>query len=677
MRIPSTDVDQRLNSHENSVEPATLPSAQGTTTQNEFTQNEFGYQAEKLRTCITEDLKTKGSTLESAKGGELDSQKGNGIAQNLTSAFVSAISSLNPFHSIWEKQRHKTVEVCWNVIFHPEILQPRKRLQICWDCASCEKTIDLSPVVCAKRDCLQHAVAKIQVPLNCPIQYSYYVTSGSERKTIEGSARLISIPAACEKAAAPLPPPDIEVLDDIILFKRSQYGLQDLIFYRLDRLLLDATSSSTGTDRSIQQTISRLDLMLSIKVSSGSGISGATERFGAHMKTDIRRAVAEWCINAVINSQETEKKSEICIFCSAILGYFDVSSSDMLKTVHSKLRKACHCFEEAVGFRAELDKVIQAFDAKSKEYSLSGVQIFCTAMVQSNLYGWMALLYLINLDSEHSLKMNSHVQEGQSFSVSDDSRNFADALQRSGLTRDQKGFQFVLNHVPSIYVLLRDPNLKVLFRASEIASRLTAFITRAGNRMELSRDSQSNILEWLTSLSISPDVHVIGCDEGQRFNLLLRALFCVQLPVDRKIDFMLLIATILGKASRESTEDLTEVYASSLQITADFVSQLQKPAKHRVLEMLRGVWSATFDVEAIFNEAVAHPPLASPLENLCRLWLHEIDDKEFINLFSLILNNEADGKKHKTRTLSAGLRRCDVNALLAWNPMRRLCLAYS
>ena len=101
---------------------------------------------------------------------------------------------------------------------------------------------------------------------------------------------------------------------------------------------------------------------------------------------------------------------------------------------------------------------------------------------------------------------------------------------------------------------------------------------------------------------------------------------------------------------------------NTLHIISDFVTLLPKPASYRSRadknDVLRSVWSPVFEVEAIFDGAVANPPLSSDLGQICRIWLNDVDDKEFVQLFGFILDREKERNGFPNRKLSTRLRRC-------------------
>jgi hypothetical protein len=592
-------------------------------------------------------------------------EKAKGMAQNLGMTLKMAVNFLNPFSSDVEKKRTDCFEVTWDVLFRPEILKGGK-LQMCLEYTSVKRMVHLSPAACERVDKIQKAVGKFNVPMNETIQCTYFITYGSEQKRIQESTRFVSIPSSipsanlCANVSSAL---TLDILDDINIFKRPQVGLQELFNYRLNHFLQNLTASRFEIGSSISFAISRLDQMLSIKVT---GVrSGCEDRFGpprGATRIEIRRVVAEWCMTAVIDSRDKEQKSETCIFCSAILGYFDISSEEIFKSAH-RARAVHQCFEEGLGSKMQADRRLLTLDARSQELALSGVALLCHAMVQSRFYGWMSLLYLLDLDSEDKMRIFSNVEESSFATVRQDTMSFADALRRSGLTREDKGARLVLKHVPSISALLKDPNVTALFRPDEIAARLAPFIPRANNHMDLSRDLQLVILEWLTSVSTSAGKQVWNISEAQSFTALLSTIFSARMTPDSKIDCMLHIANILANASGASTgQDLTVVLRNSLHVISDFVLQLPKPASYRSradkIAVLRSVWSPVFEVETIFDGAVANPPPSSTMGQICLKWLNDVDDKEFIQLFALILDKERDRNGVPNRKLSARLRRC-------------------
>jgi hypothetical protein len=621
---------------------------------------------------LKSDMKAAEISQESLAGGDAAHETGQGMFSMM---IKSAINFLRPVSSGPGEDQRGCFEVIWNVLIRPEIIREGWKLQMCLEFRSVERMVPLSSAACEKGDRIQKAAGTFNVPMNESIRYSFFIAKGSEKKRLQEGKRLVSIPSADSRqaATAALTP---EILDDINIFKKPQLGLQDLFTYRLNQFLENITASRFGMGPSIAFAISRLDLMLSVKITGGGASSGSEDRFGpprGATRMEIRRVVAEWCAAAVIDSHDKEQKTEACIFCSAILGYFSVSSDEIFKSL--KWTLAYQCLEGALGSKVHTERCVLTLDARSRDLALAGVVLLCNTMVQSKSYGWMALLYLLNLETEDHVKMFSNVQESSFAAVRQDTTNFADALRRSGLTRGGKGAGLALKHVPSISALLKDPNVTALFSSNEIAARLALFIPRANNRTHLSRDLQSIISEWLISVASSADMQVFGSSEAQSFNILLSTIFGAQLALDGKIDYMFHISCILAKASRASTgQDFKDLLEDTLLIICKFVSQLPKAVSYRARtdknDILRSVWNQVFKVEAMFDEAVAHPPLSSSLGQICRTWLYDVDDKEFVQLFAFILDKEKDRNGVQNPKLSTRLRRCCVHIIYC----RRFCI---
>jgi hypothetical protein len=616
-------------------------------------------------------------------------QKGKAFSlSTAVTAVTSVLNSVNPFASRSEMVSDVKGEpseiastglnVSWNIVFRPEIIHAGESLLIC---VQGDKVVKISPMASKMGDKLKEAVASVNIPHCQTIRFSYCIGKNESKKR-EISTRLVSIPAAssCELESGPT---RIEILDDISM-EQSRVDLKDLFYHRLNAFLRNISTAQIGIGSSVASATSRLDMMFSIKVVSKRARSEESERFGPHTQPEIRRVVTEWSMDALSDSRDKEHKADSSIFCCTIWGYFKISPSEILKSTQRQKLLAFEFVEQALAPKLQADRSMKLLDRRCQVLTLAGLGVICTAMVQVKYYGWMALLHVLNLDSEGAERILSNVQESSYTSVKDDSKNFSDALQRADLNREDKGVRFVLMHMPSISTLLRDPNVRRLFSATAIATRLTSFIaTTCSKRIEISRDGQSDIMEWLRLLSTSTDAQYVTSDEAGAFNRLLRTLLNASLPLDSRINCMLNLATILAKGSSGcSAQDLTSVLATSLQIMSEFVvSKVQRPAAYRTRNdkngILRCFWSPAFEAEAIImaTSAMEQPPLSTSLAKACRAWLNEVDDKEYIQLFSFILEMEKDRQGYPFHKLSTRLRRCIILCTKRKHPIFELSLS--
>ena len=589
---------------------------------------------------------------------------GKSLAQNLSKAFFTAMSSLNPFASLSEESCREYYEVSWDIALRPGIVKDGQKLMICTENPTNRDYFPLTLTPCHQRAKIQEAsgAAKIPVTESKTIRYSFVVADGNEKRFLEEQAREIYI----------MSPAPIEIPDDALIFKKTGDGLQDLFYHRLNKLLKSRTAD---LQQSISSMIAHLDLMLSIQVVSKRSRTVAEgtfceERFGSKVRADIRRVVSEWCVINMIDCHASDEKMAICLFVCAIFGYFGISATEITKSLQSSRLFLVHqCIEATFGPATQAHKQIQALDPKSKVLILHSITVVCATMVSNKFYGWIGLLYLLDLDSPDSIRIFETVPNSSMSNQRDDTRNFHDAMTRSNLERGQQGVYLALKHVPSVVALLKDPILTSLVCHADIAARLTSFILSSGRRTELFEESLSVILEWLTF--ISSDLH-LDSKGAQNFNALLSALFSATLHLRYKVAYMSRVARILAHASsgqptKQSDPNWRDVLVSSLLIIGDFIGHAPRPAsnmsKHEIDAELQKIWSPAFEVEEAFEEAVAGSSHSSRLGYLFRSWISNVQDREYIVLFPYILEKERDRVGHSSvqssgSSLSARLHRC-------------------